>query len=44
MIYSVHFYYHKINSKKARNKFEGILFAKSQEYAEELVRKMKNDF
>lgn len=40
MIYSVHFYYHKRNSKKAASKFEGIVFAKSQDHAEELVKKL----
>ncbi|NLI93919.1 MAG: hypothetical protein GX434_17500 [Peptococcaceae bacterium] len=44
MIYSVHFYYHKINSKKTPNKFEGIVFAKSQAHAEELVRKMISNY
>ncbi len=40
MIYSVHFYYHKIGSRKAASKFEGIVFAKNQEHAEELVKKL----
>ncbi|MCY9593967.1 hypothetical protein PC41400_14755 [Paenibacillus chitinolyticus] len=38
MIYSVHCYFHKINSRKAGSKFEGIVFAKNKEHAEEIVR------
>jgi len=38
MIYSVHCHFHKINSRKASSKFEGIVFAKNQEHAEEIVR------
>jgi hypothetical protein len=44
MIYSVHFYYHKRNSRKAASKFEGIVFAKSQDHAEELVKKLISDY
>jgi len=40
MIYSVHFYYHKRGSRKAASKFEGIVFAKNQGHAEELVKKL----
>ncbi|SFH29141.1 hypothetical protein SAMN05660649_04603 [Desulfotomaculum arcticum] len=44
MIYSVHFYYRKVGSRKAAGKFEGIVFAKDQNHAEELVRKMISDY
>lgn len=44
MIYSVHFYYHKRNSRKAASKFEGIVFAKNQAHAEELVKKLISDY
>ncbi|MBS4024136.1 MAG: hypothetical protein KGZ96_00510 [Clostridia bacterium] len=44
MIYSVHFYYDKTNSKKTVNKFEGIVFAKSREHAGEIIRKMISDY
>lgn len=44
MIYSVHFYYHKRGSRKAASKFEGIVFAKSQDHAEGLVKKMVYDY
>ena len=44
MIYSVHFYYHKRNSRKAASKFEGIVFAKSQVHAEELVKKLISNY
>ena len=44
MIYSVHFYYHKRSSRKAASKFEGIVFAKSQNHAEELVKKLISDY
>lgn len=44
MIYSVHFYYHKIGSRKASSKFEGLVFAKDQDHAEELVKKMISDY
>lgn len=38
MIYSVQFYYHKRSSRKAASKFEGIVFAKNQDHAKELVK------
>ncbi|WP_442600590.1 hypothetical protein [Paenibacillus sp. KN14-4R] len=44
MIYYVHFYYRKLRSRKVANKFEGIVFAKNSEHAEELVRKMISDY
>jgi type I site-specific restriction endonuclease len=44
MIYSVHFYYHKIGSRKADSKFEGIVFAKNQDHAVELVKKLISDY
>jgi len=44
MIYSVHFYYHKVGSRKAAGKFEGIVFAKDRNHAEELVREMISDY
>lgn len=40
MIYSVHFYYHKRGSRKAASKFECIVFAKNQDHAGELVKKL----
>ncbi len=44
MIYSVHFYYYKRSSRKASSKFEGIVFAKSQDHAEELVKKLISNY
>lgn len=44
MIYSVHFYYHKRSSGKAASKFEGVVFAKSQDHAEELVKKLISNY
>jgi type I site-specific restriction endonuclease len=44
MIYSVHFYYRKAGNRKAAGKFEGIVFAKDRNHAEELVRKMISDY
>lgn len=44
MIFSVHFYYHKIGSNKAEGKFEGIVFAKNPEHAKELITKMFSDY
>ena len=44
MIYSIHFYFHKRNSKKAASKFEGIVFAKDQDHAEELVKKLISNY
>lgn len=37
MIYSVHFWYSKIGSRKAARKFEGIIFAKDRDHAEGLI-------
>lgn len=44
MIYSVHFYYHKKGSRKAANKFEGIVFANNKDRAEELVKKILSNY
>lgn len=44
MICSVHFYYHKRGSRKAATKFEGIVFAKNKDHAEELVKKLISDY
>ncbi len=44
MIFSVHFYYRKLRSREAANKFEGIVFAENSKHAEELVRKLISDY
>ncbi|MDP4092553.1 MAG: hypothetical protein Q8920_04260 [Bacillota bacterium] len=44
MIYSVHFYYSKLNSRKQPNKFEGIVFAKDQERVKELIEDMIKNY
>ena len=40
MIYSVHFYYRKINSCKAISKCEAYVFANSRDRAEDLIKEM----
>ena len=40
MIYSVHGYYGKQYSRKAHSKIEAIVFARSYELAEELVKRL----
>lgn len=37
MIYSVHFYYKKFNSRKQPGKFESIVFAKNKQRAKDLI-------
>jgi hypothetical protein len=44
MIYSVHFWYHKIRSRKAENKFEGLVFASDDKRVAELIKAMLLDF
>lgn len=40
MIYSVHFYYSKVGSRKGERRFETIIFAQSKNHAEELARNL----
>jgi hypothetical protein len=40
----VHFYYNKLNSRKASHKFEGLVFASSQEKAEQLIEELISKF
>jgi len=40
VIYTVHFWYKKLNSRKHPSKFEGTVFAANKEKAEELVNEM----
>lgn len=40
MIYSVHGYYRKLNSRKQPSKIETIVFASSSELAQELVERL----
>lgn len=40
MIYTVHFYYSKIGSRKASGRFEGAVFALNEDHAEELINKL----
>ncbi|UVI32063.1 hypothetical protein [Paenibacillus spongiae] len=44
MIYTIHFWYKKSNSKKSAHKFEGIVFAKNEDHAKELVKNLFTDF
>lgn len=44
MIYSVHFYFSKLNSRKPSNKIETIVFAKDKMRAEELIRDMISNY
>ncbi len=44
MIYSVHGYYGKQHSRKAHSKIEAIVFARSHELAEDLVKQLFDDY
>ena len=44
MIYSVHGYYSKINSRKQPSKIEALVFANSRDHAEELVVQLFDDY
>lgn len=44
MIYSVHGYYRKRNSRKQLSKIEAIVFANSRERAEELIEELFEDY
>lgn len=43
MIFSVHFYYNKSNSRKQSSKFEGIIFAINESRVKELINEMLCD-
>lgn len=42
MIYSVHFYYKKLNGRKHPSKFEGIIFAANKQRVHEIIEEMIN--
>lgn len=44
MVYSVHCHFRKLSSNKASYKFEGIVFAKNNDHADDLVRKLLSNF
>lgn len=44
MIYSVHGYYGKQHSRKAHSKIEAIVFARNRELAEDLVKRLFDDY
>ena len=44
MIYSVHVYYHKLNSRKRPAKIEAIVFAANKQMAEDMVRSLFTDY
>lgn len=44
MIYSVHGYYGKINSRKQQSKIEAIVFAANRELAQNLVEDLFHDY
>lgn len=44
MIYSVHGYYGKMNSRKAKSKIEAIVFASSRDMAENLILALFEDY
>lgn len=44
MIYSVHGYYGKQRSRKAHSKIEAIVFARNHELAENLVKRLFDDY
>lgn len=44
MIYSVHGYYGKQHSRKAHSKIEAIVFARSRELAEDIVKRLFDNY